>query len=728
VTSAALALWMLTACNAPVEEELVVHPTLVVTPDRKQEILGRLDQEPWATALAALEERAARPWEENPDPEVWSSSIAGRNAETAQDAAMLAWLLDDEVHAAKAVDLLERMETHYETHGVWDINIRMPHSLIGYTNAVDLLRGTPYFDEEAAEAAIEKITAINDAFFIQYVEDDFARQATLGFSQNNHPIRTASAIGYVAIAFPDNPRAKEQADWAVSELDYLWGPDGRYVQPDGGISEGPFYYSFAFGPAIAFFIAMDNAVEPDRAFVRDCRNRQDVDPWTGHGCVEGEAFTFDNPLHGDLFPSTVDWWIAIRLPSGNCPPLGDAYFNPLNGAALLTSFAGVPQHRWSWETNVDRPRVMTGNLDLLPWHLVYVDPEVDPAEPTFTTRFLPEAGNAVFRSGWDADARWLMLVAEQGAARKTLHDHVDGMSFSMAAYGEYLLVDPGYYKPQELTLTINSQAHAHNVVLVNGRGAPHHGLLFDFGDEDALLRNTWDGDRIDYAEAHQRYQEVDFERSVAMVRDRYFVVADRLSTTVSASREYSWRLGGYAGHGSGGSFTLNPDGATWERTAAGVDVHLASTASGMVVEEPGLVELSAPHVHQFELNREVNHHAVIDGVVTEVAPEFLAILAPYRVGDGGLDGPLTVTPVDLGEGVAAWTVESSATTDLVLLREPDAPTTFALPDGADLETDGELVILGSDLVLLARGTYLEVDGVVGVVRATSLEPFVVVEN
>jgi hypothetical protein len=721
----ALALWALMACKPPAEDPAEVHPTLVVTPDRKQEVLDRIDEEPWATALTSLQERAARPREEHPDPEAWDPRVEGRNAETAQAAAMLAWLLDDDVMAAKSKLLLGRMETHYETHGIWDINIRMPASLIGYTNAVDLLMGTPYLDEADAEAAIEKITTVNDAFFDQYVEDDFARQATLGFSQNNHPIRTASAIGYVAIAFPEHVRSKEQADWAVSELDYLWGPGGRYVQPDGGVSEGPFYYSFAFGPAIAFLIAMDNAVEPEREFARDCRNRQDVDPWVGHGCVEGEAFTFDNPLHSDLFSSTVDWWIAIRLPSGNCPPLADAYFNPLNGAALLTSFSGTPQHRWSWENNVDRSRVMTGSQDLLPHHLVYVDPEVQPAEPAFATRFLPDAGNAVFRSGWDADARWLMLVAEHGAARKTLHDHVDGLSFSMAAYGEYLLVDPGYYKPVELTLTINSQAHAHNVVLVDGRGAPNHGILFDFGDEDAFLRNTWDGDRVDYAEAHQRYREVDFERSVVMVRDRYFVVADRLSTAVSEPREYSWRLGGYAGYDSGGTFILNADGATWERSAAGVDVHLASTAPGLVVAQPGFVELEAPHVHQFELNREVNHHAVIDGVVNAEAPEFLAVLAPYRVGDAGPDGPLGVTSLDLGAGVAAWTIEGGGHTDVVLLREADAPTTFVLPDGVEVETDAELVVVGTDLALVVRGTTLEVDGVM---RATTGEPFVVVEN
>jgi hypothetical protein len=74
----------------------------------------------------------------------------------------------------------------------------------------------------------------------------------------------------------------------------------------------------------ALFIAVDNAMDPDRPFLRDCTNRQTVAPWTDHGCVDGEAFTFDNPLYSDLYRATVDWSLSLRLPAGHRPPLADA--------------------------------------------------------------------------------------------------------------------------------------------------------------------------------------------------------------------------------------------------------------------------------------------------------------------------------------------------------------------------------------------------------------------
>ena len=78
--------------------------------------------------------------------------------------------------------------------------------------------------------------------------------------------------------------------------------------------------------------------------------------------------------------------------------------------------------------------------------------------------------------------------------------------------------------------------------------------------------------------------------------------------------------------------------------------------------------------------------------------------------------------------VVAWTVETAAGTDLVLLREPGAATDWALPTGQRLSTDAELAIVRLDASqgLIARGTLLELDGVevlVGVSEAVGvLEP------
>lgn len=691
-----------------------VHPRLLARPEHRDLLRSRVDREPYASILATLKRRADRPYEEEPDPASWDHKTNGNNASAAQANALLAWAFEDRAAADKAREFLRRLQTNWDTNTVLDMNIRMAKVLMGYTNAWDLLSATPWLPDEESAQAERKITDITGQFFAKYLEQDFYRDLLLRPAQNNHPIRTADAIGYVALAFPEHPAAATWWNWSISELDYLWGPDGQYVQPDGGASEGLYYSGFAWGPTAAFFIALDNALEGEVAFTRDCRTRSNEDPWAGHGCVDGEQGALEVPLRGGLFRKAVDWSLSLRLPWGSRPPVDDGVFTPFNGSPLLTSFGGSGEYLWDWEQNRD-PQAMEFGADLIAHHLLYVDDVVAPEAPRFLTRFFPDTGHAVFRSDWGDDARWLLLLAEHGSARKAIHDHVDGTSFSLAAYGEYLLIDAGYYKPDSLDNAKTSQSPSHNVILIDGRSAPDKGLFNNFGDADAFLRNTHDGDAVDYAEAHQDYQDTHVERSVAFIDGRYFVVGDRLSTSHPAARAHAWRLHGYAGLTSGGTFELLPDGGRWERARAGVEARVQSTSPGLAVVEPPYTPLTVPHVHEFEEDREAADHAVIDATVEAEAPGFLAVLLPYKVGvDAGPDAPLQAAPIAAEPGVVAWQIESEGGTDVAVLRSKGAPEALALPGGQVLETDAELVVLRIEgerpFALMARGTRVLLDG------------------
>ncbi len=697
------------------------RPRFLVTADMKDSLLERLERQPYADIWAFIEERAARDYEE-PDPDTWDHSTIGHNNETAQANALLAWLRNDQQAAGKARDLLLQMPADFDRNTTWDVNIRMPHVLMPYCYAWDLLRATPWFSQADADEAAERVTTVTSLFFDRYLNNPITRQLVLGVSQNNHPIRTASAIGMVALTFPKHAEAEQWANWAISELSYLMGPDGQYIQSDGGVSEGPFYYGFAFAAALPIFIAMHNGVDAQRVYQRDCRNRQDSDPWTGHGCVEGEAFTFDNPLRSDHLRASADWSVNLRLPgNGWRAPLGDANFIAFNGGALLTAFGGAGHLRWDWENNAESSPPMTWGMDLSAQHLAYLDEATVASEPPWRNRFMPAAGNAVFRSSWQDDARWLLLVAESGSARKTLHDHVDGTSFTLAAYGEYLLLDPGYYKPDDKDNAKTAHSDSHNTLRINGQGAPNKGLLLDFGDADAFLRNTIDGEQLAYAEAHQSYQSTDIERSVAFVRKRYFVVADRLSTSASTARDHGWRLGGWAGYDVAGQFEVFDClsaprcGARWQRELAGVDLHLAATAPGLTVTEPEYTPLAAPHVEAFDRQRNVQDHGVIDGHVQALAPGYLAVLAPYRVSasSGAEDAAMTVSSIDAGSNATAWLIKSKEGEELAWLRDQGASGSLQLPgSGATVSSDAELVIVATDgnFGLMARGTKLSIDG------------------
>lgn len=710
---------------------------MTVTAADRQPILDRLGEEPWATLHARLEARADEPLQADSEEE-WDHDVVGHNAGVAHAAALLAWLHQDAARAEVAIAAFEALQTDFQNNHEWDVNIRMPAPLIGFTGAWDLLLAGGFLDAEQEDAYADKVITITDLFFEEYIDDPVTLGQLLGFAQNNHPLRTAAAVGVPGLAFRDrHPAAQEWLDWAASETTWLLGPSGQYVMADGAVSEGPYYYAFGLSAVLAFLVAMDNGLDEGSALTWDCRNRVDYDPFTSEGCEDGAAMSWDNPLYDPWFQRTLSWSMALRLPDGLRPPKADANLVQQNGGALVAAAvwadeqadpalrADAPAWVWDWMENGAYPADTTRAMDLTAQHLARLSPELLAAAgpPSWTDAAFMDGGDAVLRGGWGVDDPWVLFIAEQGAARKTLHDHVDGLSFSYAAYGEYLLLDPGYYKPSELDNARTADARAHNVILVDGQGAPDKGLLTVWGDTDAWLRGAArvgpSGQGLSWTQAWQEYEGLRFTRDLLLVRDRYLLVLDRLDPAegvgaTPAARELSWRLSGYAGYDAGGVFEPGPAGARWERTTAGVDLHLASTRPGLSIVEPALVEGEAPHVHQFDLERSVGEHGVIDGVVTASTPGFVAALVPYRVGADGEQAPLQVEVLALDEGWTGVQVTGAWGQDLALLREADAPTTVVLPEGQTVETDYRVAFVGAGqqgLLLAGGGTGLAVDGV-----------------
>nr|WKN37975.1 alginate lyase family protein [Tunicatimonas sp. TK19036] len=89
-----------------------------------------------------------------------------------------------------------------------------------------------------------------------------------------------------------------------------------------------------------------------------------------------------------------------------------------------------------------------------------------PAGPA--SRFFPWAGQAVLRSGWEADAQWAFFdMGPWGTA----HQHNDKLHLSLSAFGQDLLVDAGryWYRHDEWRDYFTGSA-SHNVILIDGYG------------------------------------------------------------------------------------------------------------------------------------------------------------------------------------------------------------------------------------------------------------------
>ncbi|MBI2389094.1 MAG: heparinase II/III family protein [Deltaproteobacteria bacterium] len=709
-----------------------VHPRLMFDASHKDRILARIGREPFATVYARVQETAAST-PRQPEPGTWDADVWGSRADIAQANAVLAWLHGDAAAAARSKALLLSVESNVEDSSDLDDDIRMPRLLMGYSNAWDLLSATPWLSSEESNDARARITTVARKLAERYLDQPITRLVSFVVTQNNHPLRAASALGYTALAFPDDPDAPRWRDWAADQMDYLLGPKGHYVQSDGGVSEGPFYHAFGFSAVMRFLIALERNAAPDAVYHHTCITRNSADPWGDHGCVEGEPFTLKSPLTSGWLQPTVDWSISLRRPSGVRANLNDANVTALNGAALLSSF-GAPSHVvWDWKNNAVLPLDTRKFDDLSPWYLAHLAYEEDgeAKAPGWRNRFFPTSGHAVFRSGWGTDDRWLVLVADHGPARKTVHNHADGTSFALSAYGEDLLIDTGYYKPDPNKNALTADAPAHNVILVDGVGAPKRGLLNNWGDTDAFLENTIDGDELAWAEAKTSYEGVDFRRGVAFVRQRYFVVADRLATSGSTPRTFQWRAHLWAGHDAKGRYAVDATAlarVTVDRDRAGLAMLLASTGGPVTIEEPPFKALASPHVHQ--VDGKAGNHAVVDGKVRAVAPGFLVVLAPHAQGRaaGDPDAPLDVKPLDAGSGGAAWTIAGKGFRDVAWLRDPGASSALDVPGGPRIATDAAFILVSADgaFALVAGGTTLSLDGVP--VVTGNLKPVVIVKR
>ncbi|WP_262379368.1 alginate lyase family protein [Nonomuraea sp. PA05] len=165
--------------------------------------------------------------------------------------------------------------------------------------------------------------------------------------------------------------------------------------------------------------------------------------------------------------------------------------------------------------------------------------------PTLPSTVFP-ISFAVQRSGWDADARY-MLINNQNSSYTASHRHPDDLSLVMAAYGRPLIVDSGVgdYSPTETNEWMRRRTAAHNTIEVDGlsqqKGVPR---------TTSLWRSNAGLDI--YRGAAMGYRPVEHDRAVYFVKPGFWVVSDAL-TGDTAAHDYRqlW-------HFPGDPVTVNP--------------------------------------------------------------------------------------------------------------------------------------------------------------------------
>lgn len=445
------------------------------------------------------------------------------------------------------------------------LSIHMAQSLTIHLQAYDILKGAGYDFGPAEKTVLTNLgTLAKRLYDISNWISSGSKIADLLVEdveeQNNFQLKITSALGLAAICLNNDASAQK---WIDRSMTKFWQVFNAQTTPKGGYGEGPFYFVYAGLNFLPFFQACNLF-------------------------MDGQGGTFDshkipNFFSNDRVISAFDWHIKIRMPNGDRPGYDDGYYSGFPGGFLvmssqlagsstiktLTANSGL--YAWDWFNtekmeggNENRLLSEFANLDLTVDIFCHYDQSIIPTEPKIPpTQFLPEAGNAVFRSGWDKNAVYLNLLGENGPMRTKggVHEHPDAGSYVLYAYGELLALDAGYpgYPQHDLV----NQAKNHNVLLVDNNGPKTDAFLGEFIDTPVF----------DCASVRMSYGDADIIRTIYFIDNQYFIINDKLNS--STIHTYSWLLHGYAGADVvNSSFAITATGGVWQRPKAKLEANV----------------------------------------------------------------------------------------------------------------------------------------------------------
>ncbi len=179
---------------------------------------------------------------------------------------------------------------------------------------------------------------------------------------------------------------------------------------------------------------------------------------------------------------------------------------------------------------------LRANPSLHPYHvhiaLAQYDPDVAGALPP-ASRAFAESETVVLRENWGHESVAVWFAGKDGTwplqRRYGTYSHADAGHFVLAAWDEVLAADSGYdhWKSRDYY-----GAEFHNVILVDGVGPAQ--------DTPAEMSDISTEGPVRHATVTSTYEGCTVRRTLALVRGRYVLIADRI--LADAEHEYAWQV------------------------------------------------------------------------------------------------------------------------------------------------------------------------------------------
>lgn len=591
---------------------------------------------------------------------------------------------------AEAAELLKAMYTESRIAvppplGGWDRDITTSEEIILWASAYDALVGAGYELGEDDDATIrENLITLTSALYENYRDPETANGFPI-LHQNNHRSKVGCAFIVAAIVLaehepdPSDARAlryENPADWAVYGFELLERIlEYSHITEDGVYSEGPFYFRYT----------SQNLVPMARAW----------DAWVGGTpWPVAEGSTRVSPLRDPRIVRASRWMLDVMLPDGSLAPHDDGNVGRRHYYGLSPLGDDDPSEMyWAWGLARDSqylaapyPYPSDGNIELAPDAIFAFDDSVVPRAPIGSpTRIYERGGVAAFRSGWEQDDVVAVVLGEHDVAASfgrgpdgdpvfpDSHEHAEPASFMFYAYGERLLLDPGYLEFWR-RLDVN-KPEDHNMILVDGRGPVDYlRASTDWGtfapelpppaDGMAYLSDSFDAAYADGVTVSTEYGAgaygepggATIERRFVFASNRYLVISDHVvSTEPGRAHRFSWRF-----HGNGGGEDLPGDATnegTFERSGAearwhraGASVLVASVSPSAVTTYGTGTSFHEPGGRDDNGDIARSSHTVWEASREGSDVRALSVVFPYRSGAPAPVATTTDTSITVVEG------------------------------------------------------------------------------
>jgi hypothetical protein len=448
-----------------------------------------------------------------PPTDYWWKSFSG-SAYRCQPA-LRWWLLGDEAAARQARDdLLANPIWREETHGYLEPS---SHRFADYILAYDVLAAWPGLTSQDQAAIRARIAAEADHYY--GVMDGVPG----GCNYGNQRTLAASVLGLAALTlceYKDSHLGPQR--WLTRALYQIRRDENWwFFRPGGHFVEGLGYTDYMGCLFVPFAVAYERASE--KYLFADPRLRE----WLTFAAYQTTA-------QGEFIPwGTCESGRVVR------------FFALLSSQRYGRDLA--PLCNWAFNWHMANPYGLLALAGLAVWE------ETVPGDMPPASREFDGSQTVVLRENWGHDTVSVWFAGKDPTwpvqPRYFTYSQGDAGHFVIAGWDEILAGDSGYdhWKSKDYF-----GAEFHNVLLVDGKGPEQN--------TTALMSGVVTEGPVRRATVTATYQGCTVRRTLALVRGRYVVVADRVAA--EGEHDYAWQVRSTCPPDSPGS-TVGERAVTW---------------------------------------------------------------------------------------------------------------------------------------------------------------------